>query len=190
MKTFTAVLNACARPAGESEAEEAFSIAKLTMAELALGTYGQPNFLSYAAFLLVCATTLPLCAERDAIVKSTFNECVDAGQVAQIVLEKLHLAASPELVDELIGDFRETSGHINIPKEWKSRIQGERSSCSFLPTPKVTEDDVIKVSKSSKRRLEAVQKFGGQSGVLSCSHEEQDESISWSRGGFGHGNTR
>ena len=190
MKTFTAVLNACSRPVDESESDEAFSIAKLTMAELSLGTYGQPNFLSYAAFLLVCATTLPYGYERDAIVKSTFEECVKAGQVGQIVLEKLHLSASPELVDELIGEFRETSGHINIPKQWKSRVQGERASSSFLPTPKVTVDDVDKMSKSSKRRFEAVQKFGGKSGVLSCCHDEQDESISWSRGGFGQADNR
>lgn len=190
VKTFTAVLNACSRPIDESEAEEAFSIAKLTMAELSVGTYGHPNFLSYAAFLLVCATTLKPGAERDARVKSTFEDCVKVGQVGQIVLEKLHLAASPELVDELIGECRDIAGHTQIPGHWKSRIHGERASSSFLPTPKVTESDVCKMPKASQRRLGAVQKFGGRSGVLSCSHEEQDESIAWSRGGFGRGNTR
>jgi hypothetical protein len=190
VKTFTAVLNACSRPADESEAQEAFSIAKLTMAELALGTYGKPNFLSYAAFLLVCATTLPPGLERDEIVQSTFQDCVKAGQVGQIVLEKLQIAASPELLDVLIGEHRDLAGQINLPKQWNSNIQGELASGSFLPTPKVTVDDVDKISKSSKRRLEAVQKFGGRSGVFSCSREEHDESISWSRGGFGGGNLR
>lgn len=190
VKTFTAVLNACSRPIDESEADEAFSIAKLTMEELSIGTYGRPNFLSYAAFLLVCATTLQPGAERDAIVRSTFEDCVKAGQVGQIVLEKLLLAASTDLVDELIGDYRDITGQVQIPGQWKSRIHGERASSTFLPTPKLTESDVSKMPKTSQRRLGAVQKFGGRSGVLSCSHEEQDESIAWSRGGFGRGNTR
>jgi hypothetical protein len=58
VKSFTAVLNACAQPADDSKKDYEFSIAQLTMAELSLGHYGEPNFLSFPAFLSVCATTL------------------------------------------------------------------------------------------------------------------------------------
>jgi hypothetical protein len=181
VKTFTAVLNACARPSDAIEALDAFAIAKLTMAELSLGVYGEPNFLSYAAFLSVCATTLDAGPKRDSIVKQTFTSCVQAGQVGTIVLEKLSAAASLELMTELIGSYRGDTGEIQVPQEWKANVKGEKASSFFIPTPKVTEQDVRKVSKSSQRRFEAVQRFEGQCGSMSF---DMDDEIVWRNGSF------
>jgi hypothetical protein len=110
----------------EVEAIDAFAIAKLTMAELSLGVYDYPNFLSYAAFLSVCATTLSPGPTRDNAVKQAFQDCQSAGQVGTIVLQKLMLAASPQLVDELIGPYRHDNGEIQIPSRWKFNVRGER----------------------------------------------------------------
>lgn len=181
VKTFTAVLNACARPSDAIEALDAFAIAKLTMAELSLGVYGHPNFLSYAAFLSVCATALEAGPRRDSLVRQAFEDCAKAGEVGMIVLEKLHAAASPALVDELIGRYRSGNAEIQVPLRWKSNVRGEKASDAFMPTPKVTEFDVSKVSKSSQRRFEAVQRFQGQYGSMSG---DLDEEILWRNGSF------
>jgi hypothetical protein len=129
VKTFTAVLNACSRPIDEEEALDAFAIAELTMAELSLGVYDEPNFLSYAAFLSVCATALQAGPIRDSAVRQSFQDCVEAGQVGTIVLQKLLVAASPELVEELIGPYRheELEETFQVPLQWKRNVRGERA---------------------------------------------------------------
>ena len=193
VKTFTAVLNACARPADDSERGDAFSIAQLTMAELSLGRYGEPNFLSFAAFLSVCATTLDPGQQRDFIVKTTFEDCVKAKQVGHIVLEKLYLAASPDLFDELVRAIRDEKGQFRIPKHWNNKISGERTAGSpsiQIMASTAGERNPKKIPNSSKQRLKAVQQFGGKSGVFSSSHDGngivtvEDEEIIWSKGDF------
>jgi hypothetical protein len=178
---FTAVLNACSWPADDLEREEAFEIAQLTMAELSLGTYDKPNFLSYAAFLSVCASTLEKGDFRDDVVRKTFAECARAGQVAQIVTEKLKVAASYNLYDELVGEYLEEDGTYVLPRRWTLSIKGERSS-----HPQEFESrvywNVDPISESSKHRLKAVQKFGGKSGLYSSGTAPQrleSEGISW-----------
>jgi hypothetical protein len=189
VKTFTAVLNACARPVDESEKEDAFAIAQITMAELSLGTFGKPNFLSFAAFLSVCGTALEAGRERDAIVKATFEDCIKSGEVGQIVLEKLFMSASRDLLDELIGKYHDDQGQIHIPNHWRSNIRGERSGV------KMEEADVSKIPKSFLLRLQAVQKCCGTSGAYSRSHPattvvgEKGEEIIWSKHGFRSGRT-
>lgn len=177
MKTYTSVLNACARPADESEKEDAFEIAQLTMAELSIGTYGKPNFLSYAAYLSVCATTLEPGPHRDAEAKKTFEDCVNAGEVGQIVLEKLYTAASPALWKELIGDHLDDVGHIIIPPQWSKSLKGERPVGNSFG--KVELEVFSKIPKSSQQRLEDVQKFRGQSSIYS----ELNSSTTFGMGG-------
>jgi len=196
VKTFTAVLNACARPIEEAEKEDAFAIAQLTMAELSLGAYGKPNFLSFAAFLSVCATTLEPGPERDEIVKSTFEDCVKAGQVGQIVLEKLYVAASSDLFHQLVGEYRDEKGQIHIPKQWNSHIDGERAGGNPFFHVDNGKQDGNNIPKSSVLRLQAVKEFGGKSGAYSRSHsgtmvlEEDGEPIIWSKDGFSQTTSR
>lgn len=191
VKSSTAVLNACARPIDAKERADAFAIAQLTMAELSVGTYGKPNFLSFAAYLSVCATTLDIGPERDAAVQTAFEACVDAGEVGQIVLEKLHSAASPALLERLIGGYRNQHGHIVIPNNWNSNIRGERfGATTVMKSMKATEGDLGNISKSSQRRLEAVQNGVGTPGIFfengidvapgGISVREDEDGISWS----------
>jgi hypothetical protein len=179
---FTAVLNACARPMDESEREEAFQIAQLTMAELSLGTYDQPNFLSYAAFLSVCSSTLDEGDYRNEIVRKSFKECAEAGQVGQIVIDKLKMAESREVYEELIMPHITHDGSLSLPRKWTRCIKGERAVDTALrrqlPTKSVT------VPKASKLRLQAVRKFGGKSGVFSSAaapERLESQGITWSK---------
>jgi len=192
VKTFTSVLNACARPVNDSEKEYAFAIAQLTMAELSVGTYGKPNFLSYAAYLSVCGTTLDVGPERDAEVKKTFEDCVRAGEVAQIVLEKLHSAASPELLHELIDDHIDFGGQITIPAHWTKSIKGERPGGNSFLKVVLHEEAVSKIPKSSQQRLHDVSKFGGTSSRYPESSSptvvgKGEDRISWSKDEFSWG---
>mmetsp|Transcript_32730 Transcript_32730/g.77167 ORF Transcript_32730/g.77167 Transcript_32730/m.77167 type:complete len:674 (+) Transcript_32730:117-2138(+) len=192
VKTFTSVLNACARPIDDSEREDAFAIAQLTMAELSVGTYGKPNFLSYAAYLSVCATSLDCGPERDEEVKKTFEDCVKAGEVAQIVLEKLHSAASPELLDELIGEHIGEGGQITIPTSWTKSIKGERPGGNSFAKVEVYEEAVSKIPKSFQQRLEDASKYGGTSSVYVERSSptvvgKGENKISWSKDEFSWG---
>ena len=195
VKTFTSVLNACARPLDASEKDDAFAIAQLTMGELSVGTYGKPNFLSFAAYLAVCGTTLEVGPKRDAEAKKTFEDCVKAGQVGQIVLEKLHTAASPELLHELIGSYINDRGQIKIPHHWNKSTEGERTGGNSLVQIELNEEVVSKIPKSSQQRLEDVQKFGGQSSIYSESNSpttvgEGEDEIVWSKDEFSWGATK
>jgi hypothetical protein len=178
---FTAVLNACALPKAESEKDDAFAIAKLTMSELSLGDMDKPNFLSFAAFLSAVSSTIDHCEDRDRIVEEVFEQSTKAGQVGQIVLDKLRVAASPELFSRLVGSYIDDTGDFQLPAAWTACIKGERSTSSQR-MQLVT--DPIQISRSSKLRLKAAQKYGGQSGSFTrkrVNQPEESEGISWSQ---------
>jgi hypothetical protein len=183
---FTAVLNACAWPETDSEKEEAFNIAELTMEELSLGAFDKPNFLSFAAFLCVCCSTLDPGEVRDRIVRNTFEQCVEMGQVAGIVIQKLTTAASPELYHELVDDYRNKNGDLELPYRWSANVKGERNVGPVLGPVRV--DSEAKgastgLTLASKLRLKEIEGFRGKSGAYSgegYTHPE-DEGIAWSR---------
>jgi len=154
VKTFTSVLNACAWPVDESEKDDAFDIAKITMAELSIGIYGKPNFLSFAAYLAVCSSTLDVGSVRDAEVNKTFEDAIKAGQVGQIVLEKLHISASPALLHQLIGPYMNDRGVVQIPRHWNALTEGERAGGNYSVQVEVNEEDISKISKSNQQRLQ------------------------------------
>jgi hypothetical protein len=152
VKTFTATLNACARPAVESEKRDAFEIGKQTMDKLATGIHGRPNFLSYAAFLSVCESTLEPGIERDAIVKKTFEKCARDQMVCETVLRKLFSAASPSLLDSLVGAYNDGDGNIVLPDSWSSNVHGERSVGRVAQSRRIH----APISESSHHRLKAI----------------------------------
>jgi hypothetical protein len=177
---FTAVLNACAWPETDSEKEDAFEIAQLTMEELSLEAFDKPNFLSFAAFLCVCISTLDPGEVRDRIVRKTFEQCVEMGQVAGIVLQKLTTAASPELYHELVDDYRNKNGVLELPFSWTANVKGERNAG---PAHVDSDAKSASLTQSSKWRLKEIEGFRGKSGAYSGegkTHPE-DEGISWSR---------
>ena len=155
VRTYTATLNACARPALESEKEDAFNIGQQTMDKLLSGIHDKPNFLSYAAFLAVCETTLGPGPQRDEAVQKTFEMCVRDRMVCQTVLYKLSSAASPDLLDRLTGSYRDDDGTIHLPDSWSLAVNGERpieNAVKYRPFQSP-------ISASSTRRLAAVEEL-------------------------------
>ena len=152
---FTAVLNACSRPANIAERKEAFDIAQRTMSQLSSGIYDRPNFLSYAAFFSVCATSVDRGAFRDSIVRTTFEHCVETGQVGQIVVQKLKDAASPQLFNELVGKYVNDCGSYELPRLWTLGLRGER----VLSVVKVTSLQLDPFVQGSKHRLKTVKRI-------------------------------
>lgn len=135
---YTAALNACAKPCLPEERETAFGIACSIMEELknAPAKYGAANFLTYAAFLRACTTTLPDSTStgtsscppderRDAVVRDCFEECCRNGHVGQIVLDKLADAASPSLYRQLLEGVEDIS-FSSLPAGWTRNVKGER----------------------------------------------------------------
>ena len=120
---FTSVINACVKPATFQDKEIAFEIAQLTFEELVHSPYGQPNFLTYAAFLHVCGTTLEEGDRRDSVIQRIFGLCRQYGCVGKIVLQKLEESASGDLYEELLGPYETWD---DLPHTWKRRVKGER----------------------------------------------------------------
>lgn len=117
---YTAVLNACCKPSRGCNRDLTFSVARLVLEELQYSDYGDPNFLTYASFLRVCAECLRSNDDdKDAVVRPVFEQCCQAGQVGPIVLEKLKDAASPSLYEELLrGRTWE-----EIPQSWTRSVK-------------------------------------------------------------------
>ena len=159
---FTAVLNACSRPANSTEREEAFHIAQLTMSQLSSGIYDKPNFLSYAAFFSVCATTVDEGVFRDSTIRTTFEQCAETGQVGQIVVQKLKDAASPQLFNELVGKY-ENCGSFELPRAWTFGLCGEREMDGLKPR----HSKLGPLPQASKLRLREVRRYRGTSGYYS-----------------------
>ncbi|CAB9511104.1 Pentatricopeptide repeat-containing protein [Seminavis robusta] len=128
---YTSVINACANPFLEDEKEPSYQIAQTAMQELCDNQqrYGWPNFLTYAAFLQVCETTLQQ-RKRDEVVRTTFTKCCEAGQAGDIVIEKLRRAASKELYEELMIDTgieQPNTGIYSLPRSWTRRVPSAQS---------------------------------------------------------------
>ena len=161
---YTAVINACANPAKGTEKESAFQLACLTMDELRNNRqYGVPNYLTYATFLRVCSTTLELGPSRDKIVRSVFTTCCQEGQVAPAVIDKLKVAATDGLYQELIVDegIQKANGSLNLPSSWTRSVQtaNQRGSRSRgRPDRK---------SQPERARLQEVRTLSGTAGQYS-----------------------
>jgi hypothetical protein len=154
------------------------------MEELSRGIFDEPNFLTYAAFLAVCASCLDEGEYCDGIVETVFQECVQKGQVGQIVIRKLQEAASPELFHRLVGRYEREDGSLDLPRTWTFRIIGERNASPSSRTGVSIRGNVDSLSDASvKTRLKVVQSYGGQRGIYSCGTAPQrleSEGISFS----------
>lgn len=128
---FTSVINACVKPPTFEDKEMAYQIAQLVFEELIHSAYGNPNFLTYAAFIHVCATTLDDFNQRESAVRWIFGLCKQHGCVGKIVLQKLEEAVSEDVFDMLMGPYESWE---DMPRSWKRRVKGER----FRPQLEVT----------------------------------------------------
>ena len=175
---YTAVINSCNGPLDDFEKEDAFRIAQLTMDELLQGDYDKANFLSYATFLGVCSSTLPPGMRRDYVVLSTFEKCTKAGQVGKIVVEKLKLAASPALYNELLSDKLDEDGVPLLPKEWTRNVRGERNV-----EPRKYSNNLSPWNglQSSNQRLQKLKEYAEEASDKKKKAESHHDSISWTK---------
>ena len=172
-----AVINACACPALDLEKEESFRIAQLTFDEICYNQqYGAPNFLTFAAFLRVCATTLNPGTGRDEVVRNIFSQAKNSGQVSVAVVEKLKAAASEALYEELINpNFEESDGSWNFPRSWTRFVKGEQTSQGNIQVRD-------RRSRPEAARLHEVRLLSGAAGRFSRGNDK--DSISFEQNSF------
>jgi hypothetical protein len=97
VRSYATVLNACAYTHGTpEERKEAFRIARNTFAELIESDYGEPNVVTYVAFITCISKLLPKGLNRDMVLDAVFGECSEKGFVDQKVISVFRTAAAPE----------------------------------------------------------------------------------------------
>lgn len=217
---FTAVINAACYPCfdkdGSNRAEkkkEAFEIAVVTMNELRACEHADANHVTYAAFLNACFRLIPDSDDEDGnddgdelefseefddtdvvdkrrIVKQTFEQAAQDGQVGYVVVDKLLSAAPQDLILELIPtlqrhvegvdddgstmtlpDARETYSTY-VALEWKRNVTGEKISShersGAAKSQKIKRmDDALTGSTVNHRRARQLSKLRGKSGYYS-----------------------
>ena len=123
--TYSTILNACAYTRGSArDRAEAFRIARACFRDVL--SLKETNGVEFAMFLLACARLSTPGAERDALVRSVFEECCRRGLVNQLVLRNVRNAASPRLQRELLGRPARDIAYGDLPEEWTSNVQSRR----------------------------------------------------------------
>jgi len=131
--TYTSVLNSCAFSilGGQNVRRKALDTAIFTLAELQGSPYGKPNHVTYAMFLKACANLIPMDDERRrVVVEPVFLQCCKDGQVAEIVLKQLRLAAPDDLYQKLLGKISRSGSTVKIedlPVEWRCNVRNEKA---------------------------------------------------------------
>ena len=131
--TYTSVLNSCAYTPNEGcdskMKRKALDTAIFTLEELQGSPYGTPNHVTYGMFLKACANLIPSDEERRrVVVEPVFLQCCKDGQVGEIVLDHLRLAAPADLYNKLLG-ITNPSTKVRIedlPKEWRCNVKNEK----------------------------------------------------------------
>ena len=129
--TYTSVLNSCAFSCGRQHTRrKALDTAIFTLEELQESPYGNPNHVTYGMFLKACANLIPMDAERRrVVVEPVFMQCCKDGQVGEIVLKQLRLAAPDDLYQKLLGDLSQSGSTVRIedlPVEWRCNVRNEK----------------------------------------------------------------
>ena len=126
--TYTAVLNSCAFPAvpDPKTRRKALDTAIFTLEELQSSRYGQPNQVTYGTFIKACANLLDENDEfRREMIERVFRQCCKDGQVGEMVLSYLRMAAPPDLYEELLADFASSGRKLTVedlPREWRCNV--------------------------------------------------------------------
>jgi hypothetical protein len=98
---FTSCLSACAYTSSLEERPVALNVLRQTMEELETNTYCAPTYVSYATFLRGIWNLMPDGAERDALSRSTFENCCKRGEVDYSVLINLRKASENVFTQKL-----------------------------------------------------------------------------------------
>lgn len=134
--TYTCVLNSCAYSnSSQYSKKKALDTAIFTLEELMASPYGRPNHVTYGMFLTCCANLIPSNDERrrNRVVEPVFLQCCKDGQVNELVLNQLRLAAPADLYEKLLGTAVQrgdgTSKRVRIedlPPEWRCNVRNEK----------------------------------------------------------------
>jgi hypothetical protein len=125
--TYTAVLNSCAFPAtlDARTRRKALHTAMFTLKELQGSPYVQPNQVTYGTFIKACRNLLDDDdVLRRAVIKKAFQECIEDGQVGQMVLNYV----PKDVVDELLAGSIHSGSRVSVrdlPMEWKCNLRDE-----------------------------------------------------------------
>lgn len=126
---YTAVINACSYGVGDAaEKATALEIATSTFNELRDSDYGEPNDVTYVAYLTAVRNLLPAGDEtRAQKLADVFRQCCRDGQVAELTLSRLNSALSDEQVGEIyrasgLNDGEASVGIRDVPAEWTRNV--------------------------------------------------------------------
>jgi hypothetical protein len=133
---YTAVVNAAAYTIGDyQEKQDAFRIAKRTLTALENSSYGEPNQVTFGAYVTACRNLIPEGKSRLAAVSEVFQKCCQEGMVNDMILQRLHSALSTDELKILMDNCVTIDGCINskaLPAEWRrnsmERISQGKSS--------------------------------------------------------------
>lgn len=129
--TYASVLNSCAFSIfGHNVRKKALDTAIFTFEELRGSPYASPNHVTYGMFLKACANLIPADDERRRlVVEPVFHQCCQDGQVGEIVLKQLRLAAPEDLYKKLLQGIARPGSHVeldDIPWSWRCNVRDDR----------------------------------------------------------------
>eukprot|EP00539_Tryblionella_compressa_P020584 CAMPEP_0178870102 /NCGR_PEP_ID=MMETSP0747-20121128/6895_1 /TAXON_ID=913974 /ORGANISM="Nitzschia punctata, Strain CCMP561" /LENGTH=924 /DNA_ID=CAMNT_0020537195 /DNA_START=89 /DNA_END=2863 /DNA_ORIENTATION=+ len=138
--TYTSVLNAAAFPAlsmDKKTKRKVLDTAIFTLQELQSSRYGQPNELTYSTFLKACSNLLSDDDEMlREVIKETFYQCKDDGQVGERFLFRLREAAPEDLYTELLSEVvtsdKDSVSVGDLPPSWYCNVRAAKTQ---LPKP-------------------------------------------------------
>jgi hypothetical protein len=120
---YTAVVNAAAYTVGDfKEKQDAFRIARSTLTALEKSNYGEPNQVTFGAYVTACRNLIPEGKSRFEAVTEVFHKCCQEGMVNDMILQRIHSALSTDELKTLLRNFVTLDGCINskaLPTEWR-----------------------------------------------------------------------
>jgi len=116
--SFSSVLGSCASLTGSrKERLQAFDVARRTFGDMR-ESGADPNHVTYGTMLKACARLLPDGKERRTYTREYFRMACQNGCVGDMVMRRLHDAASPDQYNGLMQGLTRS----NLPAEWTSAV--------------------------------------------------------------------
>jgi hypothetical protein len=123
--TYNVVLNACAESPSSSDDSnplDAFKVAVKSFNELRNTRGEEPDHVSFGN-MLRCANLLPVGAQKDAFISTTFQLCCDSGFCNSYVLRDLQFSASEDQWRSLLQRPQGEADIELLPSEWSRKLK-------------------------------------------------------------------
>lgn len=130
-KTYTSVLNAAAFPSKSMDMKtkrKTLDTAIFTLQELQSGQYDNPTELTYSTFIRACDNLLSTEDEDSLreVIKETFHQCKEDGQVGEMFLSELKEAAPEDLYHDLFSEVvvqnKDSIEVDDLPLSWRCNV--------------------------------------------------------------------